>query len=546
MAYKRSKTQSSQIDILLSLLRAIGGNKLYSGLMGSIILSALLSLVLPGAGARRTAENTAFALTGATIAVGIAGSKTGELRSRADKAKALADELAKKLSAQELAAQQQSIAMQARTAALNTQEATYKQRCENASEKRLQRELEAGKRKAQAEANKAVRDAQSRLKASEKKLESAIAQHKKILADAETHYQGKIDSAAIESQVAIDNLTEDVAKAQQQAEIWRETLARANRELETLKAQQGDVQELLNQKAAQVGRTIFTQQQGVLSEAGTEAEKAIQRTALELQWEKQERIKSNAENMMLKAPKRCLIDSVQGRRANHIQAFIHGLSDKSKNNLGFRMHFVTIAEAGANDIYSFEPCTSRTGTAEDMSKFTHELRQELRCDGLPKIRHNNKTGCIEFVIPQGRVEPISDKDISRLLKSSDAFIRDAAKWQRSRVTGGSESGKSPTSELMAYSIAQQLEADLYFHNPVANSLKAHMSLEQVSSGDDECLAALIQLGTDLEAMSKGQKSRPSKIQFHVFDEIDTLISGNDEAVKAIENDQKEGSHYGVG
>ena len=118
MAYNRSKTQSSQTDILLSLLRFIGGNTLYSGLMGSIILSALLSLLLPGAGARRMAENTAFALTGATVAAGIAGSKSGELRSHAEKAKALSDELAKKLSVQELAAQQQSIAMQARTAAL--------------------------------------------------------------------------------------------------------------------------------------------------------------------------------------------------------------------------------------------------------------------------------------------------------------------------------------------------------------------------------------------------------------------------------------------
>ena len=191
MAYKRSKAQSSQIDILLGLLRFIGGNTLYSGLMGSIIFLALLSLVLPGAGARRMAENTAFALTGAMVAAGIAGSKSGELRSHAEKAKALSEDLAKKLSAHELAAQQQSIAMQARTAALNTQESTYKQRCENASEKRLQRELEAGRRKIQAEANRAVRDAESRLKASEKTLASAIAKHQKILSEAEKHYRKK-------------------------------------------------------------------------------------------------------------------------------------------------------------------------------------------------------------------------------------------------------------------------------------------------------------------------------------------------------------------
>ena len=47
-------------------------------------------------------------------------------------------------------------------------------------------------------------------------------------------------------------------------------------------------------------------------------------------------------------------------------------------------------------------------------------------------------------------------------------------------------------------------------------------------------------------MSNGQKAKPAKFQFHVFDEIDTLISGNNEAAEAIELIIKRGSHYGIG
>ena len=47
-------------------------------------------------------------------------------------------------------------------------------------------------------------------------------------------------------------------------------------------------------------------------------------------------------------------------------------------------------------------------------------------------------------------------------------------------------------------------------------------------------------------MSNGTKSRPGRFQFHVFDEIDTLITGNAEAINAIELIIKRGSHYGIG
>lgn len=553
MHYKARKHPDSQAEMLSTLLRLASARKLYSGLMASILLSALLALFLPSAGARRTAENATFAFMGAAALSVATEQKTGELRALAIKSKALADDLGRKLADRELVSQQQEIDLQGRETHLKTLESTYKQRCDNAATQRIQREVEAQKRRIETDARNKIREAESKLKtanrqavAAESKLKKAIAQHEKALADANAFYQSQSDKTILEKQIELDN-------ARGEADAARAAAEKACADAQHVRAEFGEHQDHLEVVKADLQRRVLLAADAAGQAVASEYEKENSKVdvkvlglAESLRRESLERSALKEENLRLQAPKHCPIDSVQGRRANHIQSFIHGLKDGNGNNHGYRMHWMNIAELGANDIYSYQTCTAFTGTAEDMAKHVHLLRIALRCDGLPKVRHNNKTGFIEFVIPQGHVEPVSEKDICRLLKSADVFVRNSASWQRSRITGGSESGKSPTSELLAYSMVGQLDADLYFHNPVTNSLKAHMTLPQVSSGDEECLAALLQLGADLEAMSNGTKSRPDRFQFHIFDEVDTLITGSTEAINAIELIIKRGSHYGIG
>lgn len=540
MSYKRAKKQPS--DKAAIAMGLISKNPKLSGILGGLMLTTLVGVLAPSPQVRGIAQNASFAIGSAFVVSSAYSKAVGELQAEVKRCRASAASVAVRASEVELEAQR-----------LKQAEATMKERVIN--QVTTAKNNEVARAKSQLE--RKLASAERNLETSNGKLAKAalelnnlkLAHSDQIVAinaDAQSAQRTAVDAALVEKQVALDKVLGEVTIAQSEAKTAQQELSRANRQIEAVQGQMGEVNESFNQKLAQTASHVFESQSAVLAEAGTEAEKSMQKAALELQWEKQERIKLSAENRSLNAPKHCPIDSVQGRKANHIQAFIHGLKDGNDKNLGYRMHWMNIAEAGANDIYSYQPCTAFTGTAEDMTKHIYQLRIALRCDGLPKVRHNNKTGFIEFVIPQGHVEPVSDKDMSRLLKSADAFIRNGAGWQRSRITGGSESGKSPTSELLAYSIAGQLDADLYFHNPVANSLKAHMTLPQVSSGDDDCLVALIQLGNDLEAMSNGTKSRPDKFQYHVFDEVDTLITGNAEAIKAIELIIKRGSHYGIG
>ena len=173
MQYKKRKTNATQTEFLTTVLRLANAHKLYSGLMASIVLSALLALILPGAGARRMAENATFAFMGGA-ALAVATEQTnGSLRAAAIKNKTLVDELSRKLTDKDLATQQQEISLQSREAHLKTLESTYKQRCDNAATQKIQREVEKEKRKFENEARSKVREAESRLSAATRLADAA-------------------------------------------------------------------------------------------------------------------------------------------------------------------------------------------------------------------------------------------------------------------------------------------------------------------------------------------------------------------------------------
>lgn len=496
MAYNRSKAQSNQADILISFFRLIGGNKLYSGLMGLIILTALLSLVLPNAAARRTAENTAFALAGGGIAVGALSSKSGEVRSQAEKAKALSEELAKKLSAQELAIQKQSIAIQARNSALDTQEATYKQRCENASEKRLQRELEAGKRRFQAEANKAVREAESRLKSAEKNLAGVIAQHQKIQADAQLHYQSKIDSTALEHQVNIDRLSSEIAAAKEETTTARQELSRASRELEALKEHYGQINQQVDKKVAKAAQTVFESQSAILAEAGTEAEKAMQKAALELQWEKRERLKLKVENASgreeiarLRGPKFFKQASLEGKIANQIIARMAAGEDK-----------VLLSEGQLGDtkfgecVMSFEPLGCGV---EDVNKKIDQVALDMGLTAIPKAYFGGD-GTIKMRV---RVSGDRKPQVATISRVSEARLKRAflAINYGLRVTGYTGRGKSTLLNNIIGLYEREMGQPFTIFDPKVDFPSAKYPNNKVYRGPNRCVDNIDLIGTVCES-----------------------------------------------
>ena len=567
MAYQRTKTDS-KTDRAAIALNFISKNPGFSAAFTGLLLAGIMGVFGPSQEIRSLSQRTGFMAGGAFIAYGACDRKLGALQADVKRYADSAATVASKASQLELKAQQ-----------LSAVEATMRARVETELKSASVRELEKSKAALSRETDR-VRSVISREKvALERKIATAdrnletvkanlakavldlnelkLTHSNQIAAiniDAQQAQRVAVDAALLDKQVALDAAIAKADAATVEAKEARQALDRANRTLEAYQSQLGEANDKFNQKLAQTAQQLHAVATAPYEEAELEAKASIERTALELRWEKQERLKTAHENAMLKGPKFTTEDSDMGRRNRKLHAAIHALSNRFTDekgqikeiNHGFLMHESGMRRDGPNDVFSYRPCSSTTGNASELAKHAEALGWAIEINQPVKVTHNAEKGCIDITVPQGRRVPVATKDMSRILKSAETFTRNSAAWHRSRITGGSESGKSPTSELIAYSAAAQLDADLHFHNPVANSLKAHMTLPQVSSGDDECLAALIQLGADLEAMSNGTKTRPAKFQYHVFDEVDTLITGNQEAIKAIELIIKRGSHYGIG
>ena len=542
---RKVKPQQITLDLVLKVLIA---NKLFTGMMGSIFLTGVLAILSPNPTISRAAGCAASAIAGSWFSYEWLDRKNGELRSQAEKSKALADSLSAKISAKELAIRERETALQVRQGHVEALQSTYKQRADNAATAKAQREIEAAKRKLDTEARVKIRDAEVKSKAAvksaeqaEAKLKKAIADHEKAIASAKQHFQSESDKAIFAKQVELDKACEELEAARVGAD-------KARADVQYVRAEFEEYQAHLEKAKADLQRRVVLAADAASKAMSDEYEKEnsavnvrVMSLAASLRRESLERAALKEENSKLLAPKRCLIKGKQGDLARQLQSFVHRL--RTKDDRPVWMHFAGIEEQGKIDVFSFEPIT---GTPDDIKPHKAEMVQFLRVIGIKSIVYNGAKGCIEFAIETGAKAKISSADMGRILKPASDFKKMASRWHRVRITGGSESGKSPTAELIAYAISDSIEADLFFHNPVAGSIKAHMSLPQVSSGDEECLAALIELGQTLTDMSNGQKAKPAKFQFHVFDEIDTLISGNNEAAEAIELIIKRGSHYGIG
>lgn len=137
-----------------------------------------------------------------------------------------------------------------------------------------------------------------------------------------------------------------------------------------------------------------------------------------------------------------------------------------------------------------------------------------------------------------RRKTVTQKDITNLWKSAEQFISVVSKWKRVRVTGGSESGKTPFSELLVGAWQRSGRSmNVYFAFPLSGSRKNFSSVpvthSTVTSAVRDALREL------------GRKQETNHV--YILDEVDTALSDNG---KGLASDIKElfktGSHYDLG
>jgi len=145
------------------------------------------------------------------------------------------------------------------------------------------------------------------------------------------------------------------------------------------------------------------------------------------------------------------------------------------------------------------------------------------------------------------VKPIIEADINKIWKTADKFQSIVKSWSRVRVTGGSESGKSPTAENIAVCIVLTRGGSAELFNPQDDSVKNYWTIPTVGLSHDDSLSGI----ESLAAMVNQKTNDRSQFKITIFDEIDSSIASlekknQSEVGKQISTIIKQVSHQNLG
>lgn len=200
--------------------------------------------------------------------------------------------------------------------------------------------------------------------------------------------------------------------------------------------------------------------------------------------------------------------------------------------LGYVLHFYV----GRNNGTLITPTILNDQDAE------YQLQQLSQSLELPKFRLDTEKLCMSLEIVKRR-KTKSEKEITlpKSVKTADKFAETVAKWERVRITGGSESGKSPTAENVAICILKARNSGLIsFYDPMHDSVKNYRSVPPTGVSHADSIKGLKEFA-DL------MQNPPSQdFQLVWFDEIDSTMDESPSSSKYLMAIFKQASHKNLG
>ncbi|MBN3893839.1 MAG: hypothetical protein HWQ41_00585 [Nostoc sp. NOS(2021)] len=144
---------------------------------------------------------------------------------------------------------------------------------------------------------------------------------------------------------------------------------------------------------------------------------------------------------------------------------------------------------------------------------------------LPSFTHNVRGGhmVLEIQTRYPEKKKSSLDEISRLWVSAAKFEQTVKAWSRVRITGGSESGKSPTAENLAVCILKNRSGVAKLFNPQFNSLKNYWTIPVTGTSHPDSEKGIADLAKKVDARSTGVEPKES-FELYIFDEIDSTMS----------------------
>ncbi|MCC5661996.1 hypothetical protein LC608_34700 [Nostoc sp. XA010] len=142
---------------------------------------------------------------------------------------------------------------------------------------------------------------------------------------------------------------------------------------------------------------------------------------------------------------------------------------------------------------------------------------------------------------------IIEADINKIWKTAEKFPSTVKSWSRVRITGGSESGKSPTAENLAVCILLSRGGSAELYNPQDDSVKNFWTIPTVGASHEDSLLGI----ESLAAMVNSKTNDRSQFKLTIFDEIDSTIASlekksQSEVGKLISTIIKQVSHQNLG
>ena len=175
---------------------------------------------------------------------------------------------------------------------------------------------------------------------------------------------------------------------------------------------------------------------------------------------------------------------------------------------------------------TLEFITDRTGRlvlASELNEHSERLQGLTHVLNKPEFKLDGETGLMTLLVRWANKPKADINDISKLWVPAVKFEQTVKGWSRVRLTGGSESGKSPTAENLAIAILKHRPGVPLLYNPQHDSTKNYWTIpvEGISHSDSE--KGIASLATQVDLRANGHQTR-DVFELSIFDEVDSTMS----------------------
>lgn len=167
--------------------------------------------------------------------------------------------------------------------------------------------------------------------------------------------------------------------------------------------------------------------------------------------------------------------------------------------------------------------TGRLVLASELNEHSERLQGLTHVVNKPEFKLDAETGLMTLLV-QWAKKPKSDvKDIDRLWIPAVKFEQTVKGWSRVRLTGGSESGKSPTAENLAIAILKHRPGIPKLYNPQYDSVKNYWTIPVVGTSHSDSEKGITALAKQVDVRASGEESK-EVFELSIFDEVDSTMS----------------------